>query len=44
MKRCSKEGCNKILIEKHQDTDRMGRLLQWYRCIGGHWVSEAVKE
>jgi len=36
--------CGNLMIEKHVDTDRIGKPQRWYRCKLGHWRAIPVEE
>jgi hypothetical protein len=42
LRRCKK--CGKLMISKHDDRDKFGRRVQWYRCVNNHWISELIDD
>jgi len=38
------EKCGRMMLQKHDDTDRMNISITWFRCVCGHWQFVPKKE
>jgi len=40
--KCVEPGCGNNMLERHEDTDRNGNPVQWYRCKNLHWRAISI--